>query len=131
MTIYTLKEIESVKGRYKFYHLIIDGFSNFERFCNELDEKYKSELMTILSNMNEISKLNRLPETKYHHINLYFKNIKGFEFKSKNLRIYGIHEDDTGKIIILGGFKNQQRKDISKFKSQVKHYMELKLIKNK
>ena len=126
MTNCTLEEIDSIKGKYKFYHLLIDGNSDYRNFVDNIEDIYKTELLTILSNMNEIANLNKLPSTKFRPFHVK-KHDKAFEFKSKNLRVYGIHEDKTGKIIIFGGYKKNQKKDAVKFESKVKIYLQSKV----
>ena len=44
-------------------------------------------------------------------------------FKAGNLRVYAI-ANYGGKIIVLGGYKNRQAKDIVAFRSIKKRYLE-------
>lgn len=55
-----------------------------------------------------------LPKTKFNHI-VGGKNNPGnvFEFKKNNIRVY-VMLKDPDVIVILGGFKNSQKKDIER-----------------
>jgi hypothetical protein len=124
MPKYSLRELEEVKGLYKFYELLIDGTSEFESFCDNLDEIYITELKSIYQKMNQVANLLRLSENKFRTLDLNLSDIKAFEIKSRNLRIYGFHHNNTGKIIVLGGYKKNQHKDLRKFKSKLKSYLD-------
>lgn len=56
------------------------------------------------------------------------ESIKEYEFKTKNLRVYAIKTKD-GKVIVLGGYKNRQKKDLKKFRSLKKRYLDHKQLK--
>ena len=42
--------------------------------------------------------------------------IKEYEIKTRHLRVYMFHEDKTGRIIVCGGKKTSQQKDIKRFR---------------
>jgi hypothetical protein len=72
--------------------------------------------------MSFIANLNSLPHSKFKDITPDKEEIKEYEFKSKHLRIYCIKKPN-GKIIILGGYKNNQSSDIIKFRSIKQQYL--------
>lgn len=117
MSKFALEKIESVKGKQVFYDLTIDGVGQFSSFSNEVEEIYKSELLTINARMDLVSNLQRLPKEKFRDITPKKESVKEYEFKTKHLRVYAIHIENTGKVIVLGGFKNSQKKDIPSFRS--------------
>lgn len=116
MSIFELKHVESVVGKQSFYLLLIDGFSPAEIFMRHVREngQYEVELDGIFQCMDRVANLQRLPSTKFRA----FKEgkTKSFELKSKHLRFYGIHQNGTGKVIIIGGFKKTQAADLKKLK---------------
>jgi hypothetical protein len=64
-----------------------------------------------------------LPKTRFRDITLSKKEmIKEYEFKSRNLRVYAI-KSPGGKIILLGGYKSNQKKDIKKFRNIKAEYI--------
>jgi hypothetical protein len=126
MPIFALKPIESIKGKQKFYKLFKDDQCEFDKFCKELgkDNTYKSELNTLYSYMNYISNLASLPNTKFKPISKgKNEQFREYELKSKNLRIYLFHEENTGKIVVFGGTKNTQESDIKHFRKIKEEYI--------
>ena len=115
MPTFVLENIEGVNGKQQFDKLIVDGDCPFDRFEEEIETCYKSELVGIYAVMNEVASLKSVPFAKFH----FYDNAKGgyreFEFKSKHLRVYGI-EQPGGKIVITGGTKANQKKDESYFR---------------
>ena len=79
--------------------------------------------------MNEIANNRTLPKTKFRDVTPQKERIKEYEFKDGNLRVYAI-STFGGKIIIMGGYKNRQKKDFSAFRSLKRQYLE-QLIKTK
>ncbi len=133
MTKFTTKIISSVKGKQVFEELVINASGNFEEdknkgqltaFENEIREtRYLSELKTIIAYMSFVAEIKTLPNTKFKEITPENDSVKEYEFKSKHLRVYCIQKPN-GKIIVLCGAKNEQRKDIVKFRSLKKQYLE-------
>ena len=70
-----------------------------------------------------ISNGKSLPAKHFKDITPDKEKVKEYEFKTKHLRIYTIKKKN-GKIIILGGFKSNQKKDINKFRAIKKRYIE-------
>lgn len=126
MPKFAVKEIISVRGKYKFFQLVIDeGYNStlelndktgiLDEYENNLEDRYKSDFRNMQTTMNLVANLKPVPDKK-------FKKLKGsrgfaeFEFKNGDLRVYGIAVPG-GKLIILGGYKNDQSKDIRRMRS--------------
>ncbi|TVQ90222.1 MAG: hypothetical protein EA393_06165 [Bacteroidetes bacterium] len=126
MPIFALKKIEAIIGKQEFFEIIIDGKSQYEDFCDKIkgNQQYNSELKTILSYMDLVANLQSLPEKRFKDITLAKETVKEYEFKSKNLRAYAFHIKKTGKLVAYWGFKNSQKKDIVKFRSIKKQYLQ-------
>lgn len=122
MPNFTLKQIEAIRGKQEFYQLVIDGKGQLDIFESILEAKYKSEFKSLLVYMEFIANNCTLPNTKFREITPTKEKVKEYEFKSKHLRIYAIQKMN-GKIIILGGYKNAQKKDIKRFRALKKQYL--------
>lgn len=123
MPKFELRNIEAVQGNQSFEKLIVDGIAPFDTFENELETKYVTSLQKIYYYMNEVANNRSLPSTKFKDVTPKKEGVKEYEFKDGDLRVYGISKPG-GKIIILGGYKNQQKKDYRRFRSLKKHYLE-------
>lgn len=122
MHTFGLKRITSVKGRIKFYQLMIDDNLVLDDYENRLERKYKKGLEMIYAYMNLHSNGENLPGTKYHLLQRPKNDpYPDFEFKHGDLRLYGVKTIE-GKIIFLGGYKNSQKKNIKKLRSLKNQY---------
>lgn len=129
MPTFVLKEVSEIKGRIRFFYLMVNGVSEFEEFEKELlaDGGYASELNTIQARMQQISDMRGLlPKTKFRDITPAKEQVKEYEIKTRNLRVYLIHEEKTGRIIITGGKKTTQKKDIRHFRQLKVAYLKQK-----
>lgn len=129
MSKFAIHKIETIKGNQLFWQLEIDGRKQLDSFEEELkDTTYLSEYKTILSYMDFVANNRTLPQTKFKDITPKKESIKEYEFKSKHLRIYAIHQKN-GKVIIMCGFKNEQKKDIARFRALKKQLISSLTIK--
>jgi hypothetical protein len=122
---FSLKEYDIILGKQIFYELLKDGKSLLAEFVDEIQSnpQYKSEYLTLLSYMEMVAKNERTSPGKYKPLNKNKDGYNEYEFRSDHLRIYLFHLSPYGKIIILGGYKNQQPEDIKKFRSLKKQYL--------
>lgn len=109
-------------------HLTIDGIPGIKPgvldiYELELEAKYQSSFSGILTYMNLVADLKSVPKQKYHPLKNPQNGTKDFEFKNGDLRVYGI-DVPGGKIIMLGGFKNNQESDITQLRALTKKYLE-------
>lgn len=125
MVKFTLKRIEAIQGKQVFTKLCIDDICLFDEFEQSIknNPKYVAELSGIYLYMERVSNLESLPNTKFRDITPGKESINEYEFKSKNLRVYAIKTRD-GKIVVLGGTKNKQKRDIRSFRTIKKRYIE-------
>lgn len=124
MPRFALEKIIEIDGRINFYKLKIDGSSDYDLFIDQCIKEgaYESELVTLQSRMQQISDLKTLPETKHRDITPKKSAIKQYEFKTKNLRVYTFHDKSNGRVIVLGGKKGTQKKDIKRFRGIIDEY---------
>lgn len=124
MQEYSLLKIDAVKGKCKFYKLKHGDYCWFDDFENNLEGQYQSELNMIYKYMDRVSNNAPLPINKFKKLNKGMTGLAEYEFKSKHLRVYCFHLPETGKIVVLGGFKNSQKSDLSEFKKNKDRYLE-------
>lgn len=124
MPKFALKKIRAVKGKINFYDLCIDGEKQFKSFCDSLEEIHNSEKTQLYARLDYIAQLKSLPKTKFRDLTPKKEDVKEFEIKTKNLRVYLIKIKQTGNVVVLGGHKNTQKKDIPKFRSLKKQYLD-------
>ena len=124
MSKFALKDIESINGKQTFNQLEVNGQKQLDNLEADLsDTTYISEFKTLLTYMEYTANNKTLPQTKFKDITPKKQQVKEYEFKSKHLRVYAIQQVN-GKIIVLGGFKNNQKEDIKKFRSLKKQYLD-------
>ena len=128
MPTFTLYPIDEINGKIRLFKLIINGLSPYDGFEEQIrhDGNLVKELNTIQTRLQQITNGLLLPETK-------FKKLKGckdehteYKIKTHNLRVYLFKEAKTGNIIVFGGRKNTQSKDIHHFRKLKKAYLAFK-----
>jgi putative component of toxin-antitoxin plasmid stabilization module len=73
--------------------------------------------------MMQISNLQSLPATKYKPLKGCKDAYTEYEIKTENLRVYLFKEEKTGSIIVCGGKKSTQQKDIQRFRNLKQSYI--------
>lgn len=94
-------------------------FSEIEKDGNLLDN-----LAGAIRIIEDTANLNRRPKTKFRLIEGHKLKCKVYEAKSGLIRIYLFHEEKTGRIIVSGGLKDNQNKDIKKILKIIKEYQD-------
>jgi len=128
MSKFALQNIDAVEGNQTFEKLLVDGVAPFDLFEKNLETKDRRSLEKIYFYMNEVASNRTLPNTKFKDVTPKKEKVKEYEFKDGDLRVYGISKYG-GKIIILGGYKNQQKKDYRTFRSLKEQYLNQELNK--
>ncbi len=135
MPKFMIKKIEAISGIQEIRQLVIlddrEDVSNlkleelngqWDLYSSGLEKRYISFGVRILAIMNKLAKGESLPYTQFHEITPKGELVKEYEFKAGDLRVYAI-KSPNGKIVVLGGYKNQQKADIRKFQSIKKQYL--------
>ncbi len=123
MATFALNKIQAVKGQQTFYKLLKDNKCPFDEFEDSLETQYKSELGSIYAYMERVANRKSMPAKKFKDITPSQETVKEYEIKTKNLRVYLIKRKG-GKVVILGGYKNNQKNDLRKFRSLKKQYLQ-------
>lgn len=110
--------------RISVYELNKNGKSLFKLFVDEIekDDYLFDKLAGVLRIIEETSNLKRYPKTKFRELKGHNLNCKVYEAKSNIIRVYLFHEEKTGRVIISGGLKDNQDKDIKSILKIVKEY---------
>jgi len=114
MLKFALKKNQLARGAVKVYNLLIDGIDQFDHFEDGLESKYDSSFRSIGAVINQISENPRAPNRKtrkIHGVN------KATEIKKGDLRSYYLAIKEHDLVICLGGYKKNQKKDITRLKS--------------
>lgn len=121
MCNFVVEKIPALCGnRYIIKKLIRNGVSKYDEYMNSLNDKIKLKIcsyITYFSDYNSIpnpQKLNLIQDDKIE--------VQLWEFKYNEFRLY-CFDDNEGKVLVLGGTKNTQKKDIANFKKTVKEYL--------
>jgi len=106
------------------YELYKNGNSLFEEFFKEIENEgnLMSNLASAIRIIEDTANLNRRPKTKFRTIEGHSLNCKIYEAKSGIIRIYLFHEENTGRVIVSGGLKDNQTKDIKSIIKIIKEY---------
>lgn len=126
MSKFALKHIPQIKGKVKFYLLITNGECQYEEFERRVmrEGNYENELDQIQLRFQEVAEMIQpINKTKFRDITPKKEKVKEYEAKTKNLRVYLIHQENTGRVIVFAGQKNTQKKDIRKFRSIKTQYL--------
>lgn len=123
MANYSLIEFETVKGKYKIYKLAKNDVCYFDIFENEMKTNFDKEMNSFYQILDYVARGFNLPGTKVNSIKGYPDNIQKYEIKTHNLRVYCFIESKSNNIIVLGGLKKNQKKDIKRFQSIIVDYL--------
>lgn len=127
MSKFALRHVPNIKGKTKFYFLIVNGVCQYEEFEEKIirDGNYEQELDQLQLRFQEVAEMLRpINKQKFRDITPRKEQVKEYEAKTKNLRVYLIHQENKGRIIVFAGQKNTQKKDIRKFRSLKGQYLD-------
>ncbi len=123
MCNFAVKIFEPVRydGKLKFYKLLENGKAQIDLFYEEVskDNKRKKDFNIILTCMNIVAENDSLlPKKKVNSIKEGDKEI-AIEFKKNDLRVYCVKKSPS-VFVVLGGYKNNQKKDVDRIKRLLK-----------
>lgn len=106
------------------YELCKNGQSIFNQFFIEIekDGNLFGNLAGAIRIVEDTSNLQRRSKSKFREIKEAKVKCKIYEAKSGLIRVYLIHEEHTGRIIITGGIKDDQKEDIKTIIKIIKDY---------
>lgn len=106
------------------YELCKNGRSLFNDFLTiiENEDNLWSNLASAIRIIVDTANLNRRPKTQFRLIEGHNLKCKVYEAKAGIIRIYLFHEEKTGRVIVTGGYKDNQDKDIKRVIKTIKDY---------
>lgn len=124
MNSFALEEFRIIKGNTPFYKLKVNGVCPFDEFWKEIEREgnLAKQLKSALTIMERVSGNLPTPPTKYKAISDRNSLASEYEVKTKDLRIY-LFRDRTGAIVVSGGKKSSQKRDINRFKHLTNEYI--------
>lgn len=98
----------------------------FEQFFDEVEQagNLMANLAAGIRIIEDTANLNRRPKSKFRPIEGHKLSCKIYEAKSGIIRIYLFHEEKRGRIIVTGGMKGDQEKDIKGVLKLIKEYFD-------
>ncbi len=126
MITFAIEFIPEFETRQPVFKLLRNGRCLIDEFWIEIkkDQNLSGQGRAIWKIIEDAANGRRLPKARYRKLNLKHN---AFEAKNKQLRIYLIHEKKTGLIIVLGGKKTTQVKDLKKLIKILDEYALMKL----
>lgn len=114
----------SENTKIRVYELCKNGESLFEAFFHKIekDKKLFDKLAGAIRIVELSSELFRLPKAKFRLIEGHKLECKVYEAKCDVIRVYLFHEENTGRIIVTGGVKGDQKKDIQSLVKTIREY---------
>ena len=125
MTNFTIQEIVAPGPWQKVFKLFRNDKCLIDEFKDEIlkDHNLKDQWYELMAILKEVSENKMIPKTRFRKLSLGVKIKQSmYEAKSKHLRLYILKENDAEKILIIGGKKKTQKKDIERIKRILKEY---------
>jgi hypothetical protein len=113
------------RTRIAVYELVSNGRNEFEEFVEQIKTEgtHGTDLAKAISIVETASNLQRMPKGKWRELYDDKLPCKLYEAKSNIIRIYLFHQEHKGRVIVMAGKKDDQEKDIKRFKRIVKTYL--------
>lgn len=107
-------------GGFVFHKLHQGESCQFDEFLTEIGEnpQYKAEWAKIVRWMEAYGAIENIP-SKHYRIIRGLKRTDIYEYRSKSLRVY-VKVDKPDVIIVIGGYKKNQKQDINNLKYKLK-----------
>lgn len=126
MSKFSLIKSENVQNDKKItiWELCKNDESLFQSFLNDIKENGNlfDNTAGAIRIIEDTADLSRRPKNQFRELKGQGLDCKLYEAKSGIIRVYLFHEEKTGRIIITGGLKDNQEKDIKKVVTTIKQY---------
>ena len=115
--MFVIKLLDEVTGRFPFYKLIKNGKCQFDEFIDQLEKfgNMDTDIEAIFNIINRKANGHDVPPTMFKQLHGN-ENVKDFEVRKGAIRIY-VAKYLNGYLIILGGLKPDQDRDIDKMRT--------------
>ena len=129
MTIFTLAKVEAFETSSTVWKLLRNGRCFVDEFLEEVkkDKNVRQEWLEMMATIHDAASGKLLPQKRFKKLTLAKSfTFHAYEVKSFSLRLYMITEHKTGKILVCGGRKKTQIKDVERLKRIIKEYSHFK-----
>lgn len=122
--MFVLEEFKEIKGLTKVYKLQVNGSCPFDEFWHLIEQEgnIKAQLKSAMAILERYSLNMVLPREKFKDITPRKEKCNEYEVKTKDLRIY-LFRLPSGAIVVLGGKKTSQARDINRFRTLKNQYI--------
>jgi tRNA 2-selenouridine synthase SelU len=119
-----LSELVSSNTKIKVFELQKNEVSLFGSFFEKVKSNSQrlSSTTSALKYIEQSANLFHLPNTRHRDLKGLDVPVKVYEAKKDDIRIY-CFQDTKGRVIVLGGYKGKQNKDINKVVNIIKEYL--------
>jgi len=119
-----LSKLVSPNTKIKVLELCKNDESIFQSFISEIekDKKLFNQLSAAVSIVENSANLRTMPKGKFRPIEGHNLNCKVYEAKKGSIHVYLFHQENTGRIIVTGGKKGNQKKDIKSIIKTIQDY---------
>ena len=124
MTTFAIEYL-NLSTKKKVGKLLRNGKCLVDPFLDELksDKNKKGSLAGIYAILEDIGNTLLVPENKYKKLNGYDKlNYRPYEIRYKEFRLYTIYDSAAGQLLLIGGDKKSQPKDLKRIEQIIKEY---------
>jgi hypothetical protein len=128
MSNFTIEYI-SLNTKRRIGKLVRDHKCLVASFLEDLknDKNKKGNLSGIYAILEDVGNELLLPENRYKKLKGYDKlKHKPYEIRYKEFRLYTIFDSETGQLLIIGGDKKTQTKDLKRIEQIIKEYENFK-----
>ncbi|WEK34892.1 MAG: hypothetical protein P0Y53_20585 [Candidatus Pseudobacter hemicellulosilyticus] len=135
MNRFVTRKLSNVRGLQSIEQLVIlqeqqsvsaiypeDIAGVWDIYERQLEDRYAGSFRGLEAIMNRVANLQTVSRYKFKDITPSRELVKEYEFKYQDLRAYAI-KIANGKLVVLAGFKNSQKADISKFRRLKELYL--------
>lgn len=124
MNRFALEEFRIIKGHIRFYKLKVNGLCLIDEFWDEIERQgnLKKQLNNAIAIMERYAQGLPTSPAKFKNITERGDPVNEYEVKTKDLRIY-LFKDKEGAIVVSGGKKSTQPRDINRFKNLTIEYI--------
>jgi hypothetical protein len=125
MSKFALEEFRIIRGHVRFYKLKVNDSCPIDEFWQEIEQQgnLSKQLVNAIAIMERYSQGMPTSPDKFKNITNTGDPANEYEVKTRDLRIYLFRKSD-GAIVVYGGRKSTQKKDINRFKNLVKEYFQ-------
>ena len=125
MVTFVVIELDQFETKQKVNKLVRNGKCFLDEFINAIrsDKNLAPELAVLYAIIEDVANNKNLPPQRYRKLHLKKNlNYTPYEAKSKHLRLYLFYDKAIGQIIVFGGKKGSQFKDLDNFERKISEY---------